>query len=485
MADFQEKNPSMTEGMKADRSLLQFIFPFMLEDRKTKEFVDRLLKDDFTFFMLKDMDQQDKFYGGLKVNHRMLEKYFLPNVEQILFPGDMEEREGLRRFTRNVELKSTFRSPHLHTEFTIHSLDIFLCPFHIGIMNIRVSLPKDLDYTDVLYFADTFRVMEPIVEDEEKTRIDSGKASYKKVKDFIFNELTPVLKEFIDQNKADSSYFGSLPFFIDERMYVISYISLPEDCKVTKADLYRAGQLNGYDRGGQPFVGAKNPDYIDRYYRKNIYDRWADDTYYVAGEYCFACVTNVKGELDELLASQMYGQHYYALLLFFYYKIVLLKLTHEHSKIDIEKDQEQTELLIVMITEFSAKYQFPEINSTTSGKEIFHIVKNVFDLERLYEDVKKTLSSLYQNQDQMAANRNNYLLQILTIYTVVSGIYGMNLVIEDWKGKVRWAKVADYSFFEYITLFVALTGIAISSILGVIFLKKWIKEQRSRKNKIF
>ncbi|PLT35823.1 hypothetical protein [Bacillus sp. V5-8f] len=485
MGDFQEKNHQMTEGLRAKRSTLQFIFPFMLEENKTKKFVDRLVKDHFTFFQLKNMDQQDKFYGGVKVNHRMLEKYFLPNIEPILFPSNMEDKQGIRRFTKSVELTSTFRSPSLHTDFTIHSFDIFLCPFHIGIMNIRVSLPEDLSYTDALYFADTFRVMEPIVEDEENTTIASGNASYSKVKDFIFNELTPVMKDFIDQHKADSSYFGSLPFFIDERMYVIGYISLPEGSKVSKADLHRAGQLNGYDRGGKPFVGATNPDYIERYYRKNVYDRWADETYYVASEYSFFCVTSAKDKLEELLVSQMFGQHYYGLLLCFYYKIVLLKLTHEHSKIDIEKDQDQTELLIVMITEFSAKYHFPEVNSTTSGKEIFHIVKAVFDLDRLYEDVKKTLSSLYQNQDQMATNRNNYLLQILTIYTVISGIYGMNLVIEDWKGKIGWAKIPDYSFFELISLFVALSGIIISAILGIISLKNWLKEKRSRQNRIF
>lgn len=485
MAEFQEKNNKMADGLKTKRSMLQFIFPFMLEDKKTQEFGVRLLKDNFTFFELKDMEQQDKFYGGIKVYHRTLEKYFHPNIEPILFPGSIDDIEGLRRFTKNMELKSTFHSPNLQTDFTIHSFDILLCPFHIGMMNIRVTLPEGLDYTDVLYFADTFRVMEPIVEDEENTRIGCENGTYTKVKDFIFKELTPITEEFIDENKAESSYFGSLPFFIDERMYVMGHISVLEDSQITKTDLYRLGQLNGYDHNGQPFVGALNPAYIDRYYKKNVYDRWADETYYVASEYHFACVTRTTGELEDLLASQMYGQHYYALLLFFYYKIVLLKLTHEHSKIDIEKDQAETELLIVMITEFSAKYLFPEVNSTTSGKEIFHIVKDVFDIDRLYVDVKKTLSSLYQRQDKMAANRNNYLLQILTIYTVVSGIYGMNLVIEDWKGKIRWGKVPDYSFFEYISLFVALSGITISSILGFVALRKWIKEQRSRKKKIF
>ncbi|MDQ0218460.1 hypothetical protein ELQ35_03680 [Peribacillus cavernae] len=484
MTNFQEENRNLTHGLKTKRSMLQFIFPFMLENKKTKEFAHRLLDDNFVFFDLKNMEQEDAFYGGSQINHRTLEQYFLPNIEPILFPGSPRSIEGFRRFTKSMDLTAAFQSPHLTTDFTINSFDILFCPFNIGMMNIRVTLPEGLDYTDVLYFADTFRVMEPIVQEEENTKISCEKGSYTKVKDFIFSALAPIMKDFIDQQKADSSYFGSLPFFIDERMYVVSHISVPENSTITKTDLYRAGQLNGYDRDGKPFAGALNPDYIDRYYKKNVYDRWGDETYYVTSEYNFACVTKASGELEELLANQMYGQHYYGLLLFFYYKIVLLKLTHEHSKIDIDKDQSDTEQLIMMITVFSSKYLFPEVNSSTSGKEIFKIIKEVFEIDRLYEDVKKTLSSLYQNQDNMSANRNNYLLQILTIYTVVSGIYGMNLVIEDWKGKTRWSKIPDYSFFEYISLFVALSGILISSILGFVALRNWIKEHRNQKKKI-
>ncbi|RFU66810.1 hypothetical protein [Bacillus sp. V59.32b] len=268
MADFQEKNKEMTQDLKTRRSMLQFIFPFMMENSKTKEFTSRLLEDGFGFFDLKDMEQQDAFYGGIKVSHRTLEKFFLPNIEPILFPRNIQSKEGIRRFTKNLELESSFQSPHLQTDFTINSIDIMLCPFHIGMMNIRVTLPEELDYNDVLYFADTFRVLEPIVEDEESTKIGCANGSYTKVKDFIFNELIPNLTDFIDQQESNATYFGSLPFFIDERMYVVGHISLDEDSSITKTDLYRASQLNGYDLDGKPYVGALNPAYIDRHYKK-------------------------------------------------------------------------------------------------------------------------------------------------------------------------------------------------------------------------
>ena len=54
----------------------------------------------------------------------------------------------------------------------------------------------------------------------------------------------------------------------------------------------------------------------------------------------------------------------------------------------------------------------------------------------------------------------------------------MNLVIEqDWKGSINWSQAASYSLFEYIALFVALTGITMGGVLGIVTIYKWVKEK--------
>jgi hypothetical protein len=481
----EEKYPEVSRSIKTRRAALQFIFPFYLIEEKIEEFVKQMLKEDFVFFNLKDSDLETQFYGKIKVRHRSLESYFMPNIEPILFPESYRDKEGFRRFSKKIDSSCEFISPHLKTDFTINSLDVYICPFHIGIMNIRVTLPENLEYSDVLSFAETFRVLEPISEDKENTKIISKGKTHSMVKDFIFNELLPIMKEYVHENDMESSYFGSLPFFVDERMYVVGHITLPTDATITKTDLYRAGQLNGYDETGNPYIGALNPTYIEKYYEQQVYDRWATETFYVTSEYHFVCITKSEGKVEEKLASQMYGDHYYAMLLFYYYKIVLLKLSHDHSKIDVENDQAETELLIIMINQFSAKYFFYEVNSTTTGKELFHMIRKLFRIDPLYLEVKETLADLYQSQEKMSTNRLNYLLQILTIYTVVSGIFGMNLVIEDLKEGFKWSNVSKYTFFEYFVLIVMLSGIIISSVLGLFFVKSWLKEKRSRKKKMF
>ncbi|WP_057911952.1 hypothetical protein [Peribacillus muralis] len=473
------ENNGSTKG-----SFQQFLFPFTLEGNKIETFVGKLLENHFVFLNLRDMDQQNQFYGNHQVSHRNLEKYFMPYIEPILFPANLKEKEGLRRFTKKLDIDCTFESPFLNTSFIINSIDIFICPFHIGMMNLRITLPENLSYDDVLYFGDTFRILEPIADDEQKTKVGCRKNQYEQVKDFIFNELLPPMEEYMDEEQTDSTYFGSLPFFIDERMYVISYIALPEHRDISKEDLFRASELNGYDSDGEPYIGATNPAYIDKYYQKRVYDRWGEETFYVTSLYHFACLTKAKGKLERQLASEMYGQNFYSILLSFYYKIVLLKLVHEHSQIDIEKDQSDTEQLIFMITEFTAKYLFTEVNSTASGKELFKITDDTFRIGPLYNEVKETLSYLYKNQDKLSGKSSNYLLQILTIYTVVSGIFGMNLYIEDWKKKLPWKAYMDYTLYEWVAVFVTTSGLAITSILGFFFLKKWLHEKKSRKKRM-
>ena len=268
-------------------------------------------------------------------------------------------------------------------------------------------------------------------------------------------------------------------------MYVIGHVALEEESNIREIDLYRAVGMNGYDSKGLPFIGAKNPEYIKRYCQENVYDRWGDETYYIVGGDAFICVTKANDQLEEQLAGQMYGEHFYSLLLFYYYKIVLLELTHENSQINIETDQSDTELLIVMITEFSAKYYFPQINSTSTGQELFELIRRNFKIEDLYRDVKETLSDLYQNQDKLSGKRSGYLLEILTIYSTISGIFGMNLVTEQLKGDIPWKKMSEFSIYEFVALFVTISGVVVSLSLGFVFVRSWWKERRSRRKKIF
>jgi hypothetical protein len=466
-----------------NNALFQFIFPFSLKRDKERQLMDQLESEGYTRFDLRNTDLETAYYGpDHQVSHRNMEHYYLPFTANVLFPKSKKDK-GFQRYSKNISLRAEFNSKTFNLPFIIHSVDLIICPFQLGLLTIRTEIIKeDLSYDEAIEFAARFRVLEDRTHLDKKSQIIYNQQSFDQVENFIFNALVPNILPFFNKGEVGGSHFETLPYFIDERMYVQGFFSFKEGTEIDNTDVFRAGQLDGLNEEGEPCIGSSSMKYIDEYVERQAYSRWAPDTYYVTDEHIFCCLTNQKKAKVDDLVNQMYGEYYYGLLLNLFHKIVLLKLSNEYSKVKLEKDIDKIEDLIRSITNFSSKYFFLELATQTQGREVFTQLRKLFGSNELYQDVKDTLASLFQYQDKLSSIRNSYLLLILTLYTVVGGIYGMNQVIEDLKGNIEWSKVADYSIFEYIALFITLSGLVVGSILGVTSIVKWFKEkQRQRK----
>jgi hypothetical protein len=460
-------------------SRVQFLFPFSYQDRKKQSFKDQINQNGFSAFSIDDKTKETAYYGkNFNVSHNELDQYFLPYIENFLFPEEVNAR-GFHRYSKKFEQAFSLEKESHSFQFDILSLDITLCPFEIGFITIRCEYNKEkVPLSSVLDFIHHFRTLEPRNHDY-KVKINAH--SFETGEDFIFNSLTPFLKEFVTEDTNRAGYYGSLPFYLDERMFAVGLFQTEQDADISETALFNMSEVNGTNPLGEPITSANNPTYIKKYSEKHGYHRYAPVSYYMTSDQLFGCLTNESSSYEmRKLVSNMEGIHYYNLLLHLFYKIVLLKLSYEYSQINYKKDYFKVEHLIQLITVFSSRYLFTEISSRTEGKELSSLFSNVFKIEKLYSEAKETLSALYQNQQKRGSRRQNYLLFVLTTFTVVSGIYGMNLVIKDWEGTVKWRKVLSYSFFEYIALFVALSGITISFAMGVVAFCKIVKEFRHR-----
>ncbi len=462
-------------------SRIQFLFPFSYQERKKQIFKKQLDKNGFHAFSIEDRTKETAYYGrNFNVSHQELDQYFLPYIENFLFPEEASAR-GFHRYSKPFEHSFTLENGAHSFPFDILSLDITLCPFEIGFMTIRCEYNQEkTPLSSVLDFIQHFRTLEPKM---HEYKVIDNTHSFETGEDFIFNSLAPFLKEFVTEDSNRAGYYGSLPFYLDERMFAVGLFQTEKDVDISEKALFNISEVNGTNELGQPIVSASNPIYIKKYMEQHGYHRYAPASYYMTSDQLFGCITN-ESNPDEMqkLVSNMEGIHYYNLLLHLFYKIVLLKLSYEYSQINYKKDYFKVEYLIQLITVFSSRYLFTEISSRTEGKELSTLFSSVFKIEKLYSEAKETLSALYQNQQKRGSRRQNYLLFVLTTFTVVSGIYGMNLVIKDWEGTVKWGNALSYSFFEYIALFVALSGITISFSMGVLALIKIVKEFRHRRN---
>ncbi|MFS0688247.1 hypothetical protein AB1K89_03200 [Sporosarcina sp. 179-K 8C2 HS] len=473
------------EKLNMTRSHMTFLLPFGFDQTKRRETIDSLEASGYTYFKIDETAMnEDSIYGhGIEVTGKELEQYFYPYIEHKLFPGSLELK-GFHRFTALIQEEHSMQLRDELHNFVIRSIDIILAPFGIAFLALRVDLEDtSADLSDTLDFAQHFRAIEPNLKENKGAMIvipETGQTL--SMHDYIFDHLCPFLKKSVLHDKKLKGHFGSLPYFEDERMFVSSFLITESDAPISEEHLYRIGNLNGKSPDGIPFISSTNPQYIRRSLSKSLHDRWAPNLFMIATEHGFSVISNRPAEELTNELSQYMGTHYYNLLLHYFYKVMLLRVSFEYSEIEWKKDEYYVRSLIQLINVFSSWYYFKEISTRSEGKELSEMFRETFIIDPLFDEVNNTLQELYKSQENSQAGRLNMLLFILTIFTVISGIYGMNLVIPDWEAPSGWKQYSSYTIFEWISLITAVTGIGLSAYLIIsTFSRMFIQRRRGNK----
>jgi hypothetical protein len=466
-------------------SHMSFTLPLRYDSRRKDDLALIFKKNEYSFFRIDNPIGESSINEDENtVNGKELEQYFLPYIGNKLFPSSLHEK-GFHRFTKSIMERFKYKLRNTSMPFIIQSVDIILGPFDIAFLTVKVQLDSQgTELADVLDFMHHFRAVEPkVAEEQGMVIVCSENGSQLSVQNLLFECICPFVKKFMLHDDKPYGYFSSLPYFEDERMYVAAFLFSQEGSLITDDQLYRMGALDGRLPNGEIFISANNPDYINRSLNQSLHDRWAPDTYTVTTVHAFITVTNrlTKDMSREL--SQHMGTHHYNFLLHYFYKIMLLRVSFEYSRIEWNKDEEYVKSLIQFITLFSSGYYSQEVSTRSEGKELSHMFRKSFNIDCLFKEVNKTLHELYKSQENNASDKMNMLLFILTIFTVISGIYGMNLVIKDWESPSGWRQISTYTFFEWISLVTALSGIGLSAYLVITtFGKLMISKLRRKKS---
>ena len=464
-------------------SHMSFTLPLRYDSMRKDDLVRTLKKNDYSFFQIDEsLNESNVNEDEIPVNGKELKQYFLPYIEDKLFPASLHEN-GFHRFTKSIMKRFEYKLRNTNIPFVIQSVNIILGPFNISFLTVKVQLDSPrTELADVLDFMHHFRAVEPqLAEEQGMIIVCPENGSHLSVRHLLFECLCPSLEKFILHDDKPNDYFGTLPYFEDERMYATAFLFSQQDSHITDDQLYRMGALDGRLPNGELFISATNPDYIKRSLNQSLHDRWAPNTYTVTTEHAFITVTNCLPKNMSRELSQYMSTHYYNFILHYFYKIMLLRVSFEYSQIEWEKDEEYVKSLIKFITLFSAGYYSQEVSTRSEGKELSRMFRQAFNIDCLYKEVNTTLHELYKSQENHASEKMNMLLFILTIFTVISGIYGMNLVIEDWESPSGWREISSYTFFEWISLVTALSGIGLSAYLVVATFGKMMMSKLRRK----
>lgn len=240
---------------------------------------------------------------------------------------------------------------------------------------------------------------------------------------------------------------------------------MEEGAEIDEHLLYRAGQLNGRDKNGDPYISSSNKEYIERFVQEHCYERWAPKFHIITTLQGHIHLSSVNDESMKKYLNSFHSVSYYTLLIHYFYKLMLLKLVFEHSELKFSKDKDIVEELIEQITKFASRYYFSEVSARSEGKEISHYFRKAFRIDGLYRETKETLEELYRIQEDRSTDRLNKLIFILTIFSMISGIYGMNLVIEMLAEPFNISEIFSFTFFEWIALILMVFGLLTLALL--------------------
>lgn len=451
------------QPLDIQEAYMTFLFPFAYHNKAKGKITELIEHNGFTLFDLHKKELEDQFYGeDVRISHEELNQFFYPFLEDKLFSETTTEN-GLTRYSKALHLPGTFHIRQEQFAFTLLSLDITLCPFEIGIITLRVRMDETAsELSNVLEFMHHFRVLQAKLEEEKGGSLTVDSTHFQSTEAFIFDKLISFIKPYLKINKKMTGYYGSLPFFEDERMFSTASLICENEVNILNEHLFRIGQLDGKTADGHEYISSSNEQYINNYVENHVHVQWAPSCYTVTSSHAQMSIMNASFYNRDKALAHFMSTNYYNILMHFFYKITLLKLSFEHSEIRWGKDRIVIENLIELITKFSSRYYFGEIVVRSEGRALSQFLRREFRIEGMFNELRATLNELYRVQADQAKDRQNQMLFMLTIYTVISGIYGMNLVIGDLKGNIDWSIIADYSFFEWITLVTTISGISIA-----------------------
>lgn len=71
-----------------------------------------------------------------------MERSYLPFAAHVLFPRE-KDRDSFRRFSRANDLLCGLQMPFQTIPFHVLSTDVFLCPFELGFLTVRVAIEEE------------------------------------------------------------------------------------------------------------------------------------------------------------------------------------------------------------------------------------------------------------------------------------------------------------------------------------------------------
>jgi hypothetical protein len=271
----------------------------------------------------------------------------------------------------------------------------------------------------------------------------------------VLTKMLPIPNEVYISNLeastiGDSNKASKKPEYrIEANAFTHAFIQSDLSVDLSDSELYQIVHIDDYD-GESGGTSSFKQDFIqDKFYR-----RWENlKTHYSAIDYGAVTITHSDKTLYE---NQAYGdqrgnwefkgsgfpdilyQHHCRQYLFFillqlYYREELQEIMGRYARIpnlDEEGNREKASRVLETYYTLNQFFFFDRITHEIQGMELWSFYQRVFGTKQLYHAVQQDMNELNQRLIERTQKVQEKKLNLLTVLAAITGMFGMNLVIQ-------------------------------------------------------
>lgn len=388
-----------------------FLHPYIIEPEKYEKYLLKLLKDKKITLRIFEKEKDLDIYN-----------YFSPNVRENLFPTFELRDERLKEFKSfSNEKKSKILSKHAcvcfeymlgetvqgkvgsenGVYFNIPKIDIICFNTGICFLSIKTILEDTEKFSDVLNFNYKFKeINSEFVGLKQYENINIQSTALKDV-----TEINSIIKEITSEHKSKSE--------LENKFYAFGYTCIPSE------NWNDRNEFESFENEFLKYVNTFPSNYITDLNKESeeqnlsIISKLKYSRTGITKSNCNLLCSTVDMYNYTKLPYEYETVTYYTYILRLYQKIFLNHINTEFRSYDkiihIRK----------RFIEFTKTLWGKEITNDDTGSLYYKILGSTFELDELFEQIRKKYEIIYKDLDIEKNNRNYSIMVMLLILSLI------------------------------------------------------------------
>lgn len=404
--------------LKTSYQYTYFIHPFVIKDGQYQKYILKLLKDKDWNLKIFQKEKDFKLY-----------KYFLPKTREFLFSSFSFGSEKLKQLEElPIETRAALLAKyqcnifeyHLKKDiqakvkeksgifFNIKKIEVVCFKTGIAFLVMKTTLEDYEKFENILNFNYKFRNINNELSDiENYDNITLQTNSFDTIENF---------RDFV--RKITGGKLDALKLDIDtERFLTYSYVCVDQEAwnpntKFEDIQYYYNKYVNILPTDNSQYLKEENVETFSKW-------KYAKLGLTKVGMTLFASTSDMNNYT--ILPEEYENQYLYTYILNLYKKIYLKKIENDFKTgRNVKKTRKR-------FIEFTKKLWIQEITEDETGTLLNHKLQEVFEMEKLYTDVKSKYDLLYKELNIEKNRRSTIVIAIILVVSLIFNV--LNFIV--------------------------------------------------------